>query len=241
MSATKRFYEHYWTTGFSPTGHSLPPIVAALLSQYAGATMIDVGCGDAGHAGRWAEANRCKYTGYDISEAAVELSVRQGFDAELIEDAASLPLADQSVDTVLCTEVMEHLFLPLDAATEMRRVLRPGGALIVTVPNVAHWRQRADLALLGRWNPFGDNLSVSEPWRDPHLRFFTTGTLIALLKSAGFTMALMAGIPEHLLSRVPRARRFAGEPGLISRMLCRVWPTLFSTHLVAVGVRCGRI
>ena len=61
---------------------------------------------------------------------------------------------------------------PLEAA----RVLRSGGVLIASVPNVAFWRRRLDL-VCGRWNPEGDDLSVAEPWRDPHLRFLTTAAL----------------------------------------------------------------
>jgi 2-polyprenyl-3-methyl-5-hydroxy-6-metoxy-1,4-benzoquinol methylase len=46
----------------------------------------------------------------------------------------SLPLESQSFDTVLLTDVLEHLYEPLRVLAEVRRVLRPGGHVIVGVP-----------------------------------------------------------------------------------------------------------
>ncbi len=50
-------------------------------------------------------------------------------------DAQLLPFADQCFDLVLCSEVLEHLDQPQCAVDEFARVLRPGGKLVVTVPN----------------------------------------------------------------------------------------------------------
>ena len=50
-------------------------------------------------------------------------------------DAQLLPFADQCFDLVLCSEVLEHLAKPEYAVDEFARVLRPGGKLVVTVPN----------------------------------------------------------------------------------------------------------
>jgi SAM-dependent methyltransferase len=49
-------------------------------------------------------------------------------------DAARLPVRDASVDTVLCTEVLEHLERPEAVASEIARVLRPGGTALITAP-----------------------------------------------------------------------------------------------------------
>jgi len=53
--------------------------------------------------------------------------------------------------------------------------------------HVIYWRRRLDF-IVGRWNPFGDGLSTTQPWRDPHIRFFTRGSLENMLLSSGFWM-----------------------------------------------------
>lgn len=49
-------------------------------------------------------------------------------------DAASLPIASESYDAVLCTEVLEHATKPISIMHEISRILKPGGTLIITVP-----------------------------------------------------------------------------------------------------------
>jgi 2-polyprenyl-3-methyl-5-hydroxy-6-metoxy-1,4-benzoquinol methylase len=117
---------------------------------------------------------------------------------------AELPFAADSFDLVLCIEVLEHLFSPQRAAAEIQRVLRPGGRLVASAPNVAYWRLRANM-LFGVWNPIGDELSLQQPWRDPHIRFFTPQTLTRMLSMAGFatvdTGTHNGRLLDHLTSR----------------------------------------
>src|SRR2546423_7517865 len=47
---------------------------------------------------------------------------------------ANSNLADDAFDMIVCTEVLEHVLQPFAAVTELRRLLRPGGMLFVTVP-----------------------------------------------------------------------------------------------------------
>lgn len=51
----------------------------------------------------------------------------------------ALPFPDNSLDTVICTEVLEHCTDPQAAVNQMRRVLRPGGLLLVTSPFLWPW------------------------------------------------------------------------------------------------------
>ncbi|NEE21973.1 class I SAM-dependent methyltransferase, partial [Streptomyces sp. SID7499] len=54
-----------------------------------------------------------------------------------------LPLADGCADAVLFSEILEHLVDPDQALDELRRVLRPGGHLMLSTPNLAAWYNRA--------------------------------------------------------------------------------------------------
>jgi SAM-dependent methyltransferase len=51
---------------------------------------------------------------------------------DIVADAHHLPFADETFDVVICTEVLEHLHTPEQAMSEFRRVLKPGGRLLLT-------------------------------------------------------------------------------------------------------------
>jgi ubiquinone/menaquinone biosynthesis C-methylase UbiE len=100
-----------------------------------------------------------------------------GADLRLVEPDGSLPLEHASVDLVWCSEVLEHVADTAHALLEARRVLRPGGRLLVTVP--FHGRvQAAAIAFVrfdAHFDPLGD-----------HLRYYTRTSLAATLERSGY-------------------------------------------------------
>jgi SAM-dependent methyltransferase len=233
-------YDAYWSPdGFSPVDHPLYGHLLEVLNRQVRSDhdALDLGCGDGSHCGPWLSQRARSYVGADVSETAIGLARQQGREAVVIEDAAKLPFDDGSFDVVVCIEVLEHLLDPLGAAREALRVLRPGGTLVATVPNVAHWRARAD-ALLGRWNPTGDHLSAEQPWRDPHIRFFSPVTLRRMLFAAGFHQVEVIGLQEgKLLHRMPGVRRVIRNrrPGTVGRALARRYPALLAERICATS------
>ena len=91
--------------------------------------LLDVGCGMKPFAKVFAPFVD-KYIGLEYSPE----SGYRGNIADFCGDAAFLPLADESVDTILCTEVMEHVPNPEKTIEEFVRVLRRGGVIITTAP-----------------------------------------------------------------------------------------------------------
>ena len=237
MSSTRSYYERYWSPqGFFPQ-EALDPHLERLYRTYvaAGAACLELGCGDGSKSSRWLGEHAGSYVGVDISATAVGLARASGIDATVIEDAAALPFSSDSFDVVCATEVLEHLFLPDEAAREAARVLRPGGVLIVTVPNVAYWRRRIDFLALGRWHPGGDDLSVQQPWRDPHIRFFNAPALARMLDDTGFELLHVSGFEGGVFRDVPPLRKLhvdrlsvlygscaARFPGLLAKRLSAV-------------------
>ena len=199
------YYDAYWGAEQEPY-YEADPALAALVFGGVGTdtAVLDVGCGAARSYAPELARRAGSYVGVDVSATAVELARGGGLDARVIEDASELPFADGSFDKVVCVEVLEHLFAPAAAVAEIRRVLRPGGRLVASAPNVAYWRLRASLAL-GVWNPLGDEQSVERPWRDPHVRFFTPATMERMLREAGYSRVTVGahggrGL-DHLTSR----------------------------------------
>ena len=227
--AISDYYDTYWTpAGHCPTGALSGDVRRVLEREVRGGDgCLDVGCGDGRTAGLWLREHAASYTGVDVSRPAVAMARAAGLDARCIEDAGSLPFPDAQFDAVVCLEVLEHLFEPHVACREIARVLRPGGVLVATVPNLTHWKSRLDLALRGRWNPRGDALSVSEPWRDPHVRFFTPSTLGAMLRANGFADVTVGGRQASVLRNVRGLERFGRtETGPIGRWLVGRVPDL---------------
>jgi 2-polyprenyl-3-methyl-5-hydroxy-6-metoxy-1,4-benzoquinol methylase len=239
MSTAQEYYNQYWSEGgFQPWG-SLDPDLRALYETHVrgDAHCLDVGCGDGRTSGLWLRERAASYVGVDVSEPAVHEARRLGLDALPIADASDLPFSNESFDVVVCIEVLEHLFQPFEAAVEIRRVLRPGGLLIASVPNIAYWRRRAELALIGRWNPFGDHLSTQKPWRDPHIRFFTPRTAKAMLAEAGFGCTEIGGKGGGFLREFPALRRRAQNASALYRVAERRVPSLFAARLQIVAQR----
>jgi SAM-dependent methyltransferase len=202
-AATPSYYDTYWEDAGLElrSGETrgvygdLPELVGRHLARLLPpqSLCLDVGCGDGQTAGLWLREQGHRYIGVDVSSEGVRRAQSVGLDARLIEQATSLPFPDDYFDAVVCIEVLEHLFAPLQAVAEIRRVLKPGGLFVGTTPNVSHVRRRVELGLFGTWNPLGDALSVDEPWRDPHIRFFTPWTLADMVERAGFSSVRVHG------------------------------------------------
>lgn len=70
-------------------------------------------------------------------------------DTDIVADACDLPVEDDSFDLVICRELIEHVLNPVMLLTEMYRVLKKGGYMLITTPNAYNvrpdgvWHQRA--------------------------------------------------------------------------------------------------
>jgi SAM-dependent methyltransferase len=168
-----------------------------------GERVLDLGCG----AGRFVAALRdagAQPVGVELAEAALERARRNvsGADLRLVEADGSLPLAHGSVDLVWCSEVLEHVPDVGHLLLEARRVLAPGGRLLVTVPY--HGRVKAAAIGLLRFEAHFDPLGH-------HVRFFTRRSLARTLDAAGFAAPRIttAGGPpllrESLIARAERS------------------------------------
>ncbi len=98
-------------------------------SQFAHGVLLDVGCGSKPYA-RVFESSVEKHIGLEYSTESVYRDCK----ADFFGDAMELPMKNESVDTILCTEVLEHIPAPEKVIAEFSRVLKKGGTLITTAP-----------------------------------------------------------------------------------------------------------
>ncbi|MEA2398163.1 MAG: hypothetical protein QOK25_1719 [Thermoleophilaceae bacterium] len=103
--------------------------LADAAASHASGRLIDIGCGRKPWAAIFAP-HVAEHVGVD-REVPSSPTVEE---VDIVGDAYSVPLEDESADTVLLTEVLEHLEEPVRALAEARRLLRPGGGLILTTP-----------------------------------------------------------------------------------------------------------
>ena len=141
-----------------------------------------------------------------LLDLAVDPELKAHPHAEVIEGTLPGTLAqipDESLDVVLCTSVLEHLWEPQRALDGMRPLLRPGGVCLVNVPS---WLGKRALEL----SAFRLGLSPAEEMND-HKAYYDPRDLWPMLVRAGFR-------PQDL--RVAR-HKF----GLNTFAVCRVPPT----------------
>src|SRR6185369_5054307 len=139
--------------------------------------------------------------------------------ARLDLETQSFPWADASVDVVVCNQVFEHLKNVWRPMSEMHRVLRPGGWLLISVPNLASLHNRILLA-------FGAQPTSIRTF-GPHVRGFTRRELERFVAHRGaFAIVRSRGVGFHPL--VPPW----------SRPLNAVWPGASHT-LVVVARKTG--
>ena len=95
-------------------------------------TLLDVGCGQMPYRELILKENNLveKYIGLDLASS----SVHNTDIADLHWDAHTIPLENESVDSAMATEVLEHSFNPTDTLKEICRVLKPNGTFFFTVP-----------------------------------------------------------------------------------------------------------
>jgi ubiquinone/menaquinone biosynthesis C-methylase UbiE len=175
---------------------------AFLLSHvHGGDTVLDVGCG-AGEFSAALVAAGARPIAVDVAAEALRRARSRvpGLDARLWVPGAALPVPDNAVDVVWAGEVVEHVVDVAPWLSELRRVLRPRGTLLLTTP---HHGPGTLLRLALSPRRFAQHF---EP-RSDHVRFFSPRTLRELLDDLGFD--------------VVELRTAGGAPGVRTTILAR--------------------
>ncbi|HVQ32077.1 MAG TPA: glycosyltransferase [Vicinamibacteria bacterium] len=182
-----------------------------------GGLALDLGCG-AGPGLRFFAQRGLGAVGLDRSRYALEQARRLAAPRGLLEGdlGRGLPFREESFDLVLASEVIEHLHDGPAFLRECRRILRPGGVLLLTTPNL--WDVRRFLfPLLGRiWSGYAD---------PTHVNLYTPRRLHREMESAGLRPRVRTGMKPLLW--LPPYRRGLSVP----------YPPWVGNGIVAAGTR----
>ncbi len=205
LAEMARYYPpHYWQPDGPGADAGVHRALRHLLARCPGGRVVDVGCGSgvrtvairtAGFAVMglepYAEAARLarEHHGLEVCEGALQ--------------ACNLPPG--SVDAVTMFDVLEHLEDPRGDLEAARRLLRPGGTLVVKVPNAGAWQSHL----------FGGRWFHADPPR--HLQMFTPAVLVRSLATCGYSDCRAETVPD------PVTAAFFFEQSVLMGLRARQW------------------
>jgi SAM-dependent methyltransferase len=152
-------------------------------------SVLEIGCGT----GETGQILRQEYgvqyiVGVDVETTSIELA-RERLDNAICADIekAELPFAKESFELILLADIIEHLVNPWNVLKMLREYLSSNGLVLISIPNIQHWRNIVNL-ILGRWEYSGSGMMDVT-----HLRFFTRKSIKNLLHCAGFEIVIIEG------------------------------------------------
>ena len=228
--ATKGFGTQEWVPtpdeyDFKEGDGSSHAAMLAMLDRLPPSRILDLGCSGGLFAER-ARAAGHHVVGVDYMEIP---GVRERTDEFHVADLEKglPPEVGTSYDVVVAGDVIEHLTKPVEVLKSIREVLRPGGQLLLSVPNFGHWYPRFRVVT----GTFGyDRRGILD---NTHLRFFTRATLRRAVRSAGFDILeeSATGLPLGAID-AEGSSRLLDVVRRVDARLTRVRPTVFGYQYV---------
>ncbi|MCD6154727.1 MAG: class I SAM-dependent methyltransferase [Candidatus Verstraetearchaeota archaeon] len=230
MGNQEGFYEEYWQQMEkvgrirNREGARIQPriqIAISMVSKKDFITCIDVGCGEGilGKLLREKFGDNLYIVGLDISERALKHAAPyydKLFQINLDSDELPKEISEEKFDYIFCLETLEHLFKPERVLGIFKRILKSGGEVIISFPNIAWYKYRIEL-LRGK-PPKYYLFSPGE-----HVQQFTLHSIKKLLEEKGFIVVKMDG--QFVGPRFLRPRK-------IFAAFLKRFPSLFGYQLV---------
>jgi 2-polyprenyl-3-methyl-5-hydroxy-6-metoxy-1,4-benzoquinol methylase len=151
------------------------------LPQSETAAILELGCANGGTGALALASGKCgRYVGIEISESAAEIA-RLRLTQVIVGDVEkmALPWDNETFDVLIMSEVLEHLSDPWRVVRRLVNLVRPGGIVMASSPNVSHYRVILGL-LSGKWE-----LQDSGVMDRTHLRWFTPNSFREMFEMSG--------------------------------------------------------
>lgn len=201
----------YQTDGPTFPHHAyVPQKLINLLDKEKNKMIIDFGCGN-GFITRQLLRKGFNVFGVDESESGIEIANKEFPGRFFVQDLSKSPLpnelSDYKFDTIIASEVLEHLYAPNKFLSYCFDLLKKNGngEIIITVPYHGYLKNLA-LSIFNKWDFHHTVL-----WDGGHIKFFSKNTLIQILKDNGFETTTFRGcgrFPFMWKSMIIKAKLF---------------------------------
>lgn len=168
---------------------SMHETVVRLLENEPRGVLLDAPAGE-GHLAEELAQRGFKVTAVELNMVQVRGRLAQYQGADLNKD---LPFANAFFDYITCVESIEHLEHPHHLVRELYRLLKPGGKLVITTPNVMNLESRLQILLLG-WPKHFEHWVYRPPGAHPlnfHINPISYLELQKILRDAGFEIEIV--------------------------------------------------
>lgn len=219
-----------------------PEIPSLLRGLPAGLSVLDVGCGSGVHGAELKHLHGHRVVGVDLSEASIQKAttrLAEAYVADVTKPELYPFSGRRKFDLIVFSDILEHLYDPLDVLTPHYPLLASGGKVLLSLPNIAIWNVR--LALLAGRFEYQDTGTLDRT----HIRFYARRTFQRFTAEAGLNVERSRVTPGMLRPFVPLIKKLYGqnsEPDSSSIMesrpylfyikwfydiesaICRAWP-----------------
>jgi len=185
-------YKDYGYTNNEPshTFFYLNDALLSMLNKDANRCILDLGCGN-GHLVSYLVKQGYDAYGTDASENGIAIAKKEYPERFFVQDLSTDQLPNElqklKFDTLVSTEVIEHLYNPEGFIEFCKNALQKNGELIISTPYHGYWKNLM-LAVFDKWDSHHD-----PTWHGGHIKFWSRRTLSRLLTDKGFVATEFKG------------------------------------------------
>ena len=185
VAISRNDYVHRWS---SMRGQARLDLLERIATD--AKSVLEFGCGEGPLGAALKQRQKCRVVGIEIDKHAAAMA-RKRIDDVYCGDAREIvALIHETFDWIIGGDIIEHLDDPWTFLSDLRRITKPGGRLLLSIPNLSHAALVADL-LAGRFDYVYMGLSCVG-----HLRFFTKHSIAEMLSIAGWSVERFEPQPE---------------------------------------------
>ncbi len=230
VNSLKQFYEKHYAK-LELTKHMLKRVKLteeAIQKFGKKGSILEIGCGTGENLSYYVKKfGFYKAYGIEIASSAEDKIKENGIIPIILDiNTTKIPLEDSSIDVIIFEEVIEHIYNSDLAVSEIKRILKEEGILILSTPNLASWINR--VTLLFGYQPFSHDVSFQggfgrlkyKTQTNGHIKSFTLRAMLEYLKFFNFEILDIKGIEADgisgLLDKIDSF--FSRFPSLASHM-----------------------